>query len=246
MLIDPKRCIGCGSCVPYCPVGAIVETDQKTRKGKKIRKIDQDQCVECGVCLRAAVCPTDSISMPELAWPRVVRSLFSNPLTLHPTTKLEGRGTEEMKTNDVTGRFRRGMAGVGVEMGRPGVGATFRDIQTVCMALAKLGVEFEPQNPLSALIANKKTGELDPEVMGEKVLSAIIEFTVSNDGLKEALRVLKKVSSKIDTVFSLCLIGRADPDGTIPVGPMAREAGFTARPNTKTNVGLGRPRKEDA
>jgi NAD-dependent dihydropyrimidine dehydrogenase PreA subunit len=246
MVIDPKSCIGCGSCMPYCPVGAIVKTDQKTRKGKDIRMIDQDQCVECGVCLRAAVCPTDSIAMPELVWPRLVRSLFSNPLTLHPTTKLEGRGTEEMKTNDVTGRFRRGMAGVGVEMGRPGVGSSFRDIQTVCMALAKLGVEFEPQNPLSALIANKSTGELDPEVMGEKVLSAIIEFTVPNDGLKEALSVLNEVSSRIETVFSLCLISRVEPDGTIPVSPMVREGGFVPRPNTKTNVGLGRPRKEDA
>lgn len=246
MLIDPKSCIGCGTCVPYCPMGAIVKTDQNTRKGKEIRAVDQDRCVECGVCLRAAVCPTDSISMPQLAWPRLVRALFSDPLTLHPTTKLEGRGTEEMKTNDVTGRFKRGMAGVGVEMGRPGVGATFKDIQRVCMALAKLGVEFEPQNPLSELITNKKTGELDPEVMGEKVLSAIIEFSVSKDGLKEALRVLKDVSSRIDTVFSLCLISRVEPDGTIPVGPMAVEAGFVARPNTKTNVGLGRPRKEDA
>jgi NAD-dependent dihydropyrimidine dehydrogenase PreA subunit len=246
MLIDPKTCIGCGSCMPYCPVRAIVKTDQRTRKGKEIRGVDQERCVECGVCLRAAVCPTDSIAMPQLVWPRLIRALFSDPLTLHPTTKLEGRGTEEMKTNDVTGRFKRGMAGVGVEMGRPGVGATFEDIQTVCMALAKLGVEFEPQNPLSALIADKKTGELDPEVMGEKVLSAIIEFSVSNDGLKEALRVLKEVSSRIDTVFSLCLIGRVDPDGTIPVGPLAAEAGFAARLNTKTNVGLGRPRKEDA
>jgi Pyruvate/2-oxoacid:ferredoxin oxidoreductase delta subunit len=245
MLIDPKTCIGCGNCVPYCPVGAIVKTDQKTRKGKEIRAADQGRCVECGVCLRAAVCPTDSISMPQLVWPRLVRALFSDPLTLHPTTKLEGRGTEEMKTNDVTGRFKRGMAGVGVEMGRPGIGATFRDIQTVCMALAKLGAEFEPQNPLSALIADKKTGELDPEVMGEKVLSAIIEFSVSNDGLKDALRVLKEVSTRIDTVFSLCVIGRVDADGTIPVRPLAAEVGFVARANTKTNVGLGRPRKED-
>ena len=56
---------------------------------------------------------------------------------------------------------------------------------------------------------------------------------------------MKAVSSRIDTVFSLCLTSRVDPDGTIPVAAIARQAGFTPRVNTKTNVGLGRPLKED-
>ncbi|MCJ7596574.1 MAG: 4Fe-4S binding protein [Desulfobacterales bacterium] len=242
MKIDKVACIGCEACHPYCPVNAITSLD---REGEPVSEINQDECVECGACLRAEVCPTDAIQMPELDWPRSIRALFSNPLTQHPSTKLEGRGTEEMKTTDVTGRFRRGMAGVGVEMGRPGIGTTFRDLQTVCMALAKVGAEFEPENPVTSLIADKKTGEVNREILGEKALSAIIEFPVKNDRLAEALKALRDVSSQIDTVFSLCLISRVYPDGSVPVASTARQAGFILRPNTKTNVGLGRPLKEE-
>jgi NAD-dependent dihydropyrimidine dehydrogenase PreA subunit len=242
MKIDKETCIGCEACHAYCPMGAISTVPSQ---GAEVSEVNQDECVECGVCLRAKICPTDSILRPELQWPRLVRALFSDPLTQHPSTRLEGRGTEEMKTNDVTGRFPRGVAGIAVEMGRPGLGTTFRDIQTVSMALAEAGVHFEPENPLSALIVDKKVGSIDSEILNEKVLSAIIEFSVRDEELKEVLAVLKQVSGRIETVFSLCLIRRAESDGTFPVLPIALEAGFKARPNTKTNVGLGRPLKED-
>ena len=150
-----------------------------------------------------------------------------------------------MKTNDVTGRFRRGMAGIGVELGRPGVGTTFKDLQTVSMALARVGVEFEPNNPVSALMVDKKTGKINEEVLNETVLSAIIECKVEIARLKEVLETLKGVAPKIETVFSLDLISRVSADGTIPTVAIAHEAGFSPRPNTKTNVGLGRPLKEE-
>jgi Pyruvate/2-oxoacid:ferredoxin oxidoreductase delta subunit len=242
MKIDRDECIGCGACHPYCPVNAIVTIDGKEGQTSEIM---QEECVECGVCLRAEVCPTDAIVMPELDWPRSVRAMFSDPITQHPSTRLEGRGTEEMKTNDVTGRLKRGMAGLAVEMGRPGVGTSFRDIQTVCMVLAGVGVDFEHENPINRLIKDKRTGEINDDVLDEKALSAIIEFSVNNNRLEEALKALKRVSNRIETVFSLCLISRVYPDGSIPVEAIARVAGFSPRPNTKTNVGLGRPLKED-
>ena len=238
MLIEKETCIGCEDCQPYCPVQAI-----RTIEGQDLSEVDQDECVECGVCLRAEVCPTDAIYMPELEWPREVRAFFSNPLTMHPSTKLEGRGTEEMKTNDVTGRFRKGIAGIGIEMGRPGVGTSFRDLQTVAMALASVGVEFEPANPTTAIMADPATGKIKAEILDERVLSAIIEFTVDNHKLKDAFEALKDASAKIDSVFSLCLISLVDADGSIPTVAIAKQAGFELRPNTKTNVGLGRPLK---
>lgn len=242
MIIDKEACIGCESCQPYCPVSAIRTIDWEDGQ---IAEVNQDDCVECGVCLRAELCPTDAIRMPELEWPRIIRAMFSDPLTKHPSTKLEGRGTEEMKTNDVTGRFPRGTAGIAIEMGRPGIGTSFRDLETVCMSLARLGVAFEPENPVSAIITDKKTGKIDEEVLNEKALSAIIEFKIENDRLPEAFRVLKEVAPRINTVFSLCLINRPEPDGSVPIVAIAEEAGFSPRPNTKTNVGLGRPQKED-
>lgn len=244
MKIDKEKCTGCEACQPYCPVGAIKSIEWE---GKWVSEIDQDECVECGAChLRSGVCPADALFLPPLEWPRSLREQFSNPNVRHPSTAGQGRGTEEMKTNDVTGRYRQGMSGIGVEMGRPGIGTSFQDIQTVSMAVAKLGVEFEPQNPLTVVMADPKAGKFKQEVMGEKVLSAILEFRIGNDRLKEVLEALKEVSPRIETVFSLDLISRVNKDGSIPNASIAREAGFPPRPNTKTNIGLGRPlAKED-
>jgi ferredoxin len=237
MKIDQEKCTGCELCHPYCPVGAI-ETVEGS--GGPVSEINQAECVECGACRdRAAVCPTDAIYRPALDWPRNIRETFSNPNARHPSGS-KGRGTEEMKTNDVTNRYVRGVAGVALEMGRPGIGASFRDIQTVATALAGIGVEFEENNPVSALMVDRKTGLFRQDVLDEKVLSAILEFRVGNEALKDVLLCMKEVAGRIDTVFSLGLISRVEPDGSIPVAPIATDAGFFVRPNAKTNVGLGR------
>jgi len=242
MKINDLECNGCKLCQPYCPVGAI---KNPKGQGKAVSQIDQEECVECGACLRAAVCPKDALYMPELTWPRTLREAFSNPLVRHPSTGVPGRGTSEMKTNDRTGRFRRGEAGVAIEVGRPGVGATFRDIQVVSMELAKVEIEFELQNPVSALMVDRETGRLKEEVLDEKVLSAIVEFKVKNDRLESVLKAVKELATKVDTVFSVDLISRIYPDGNIPTVPIAKKMGFSPSPNTKTNLGLGRPLKED-
>jgi NAD-dependent dihydropyrimidine dehydrogenase PreA subunit len=104
MKIDSEKCIACLECVDFCPMDCIAEKDAAV-------SIDQDECVDCGVCLHAGVCPTDALYMPEEAkqYPRAIRAQFSDPGVWHPSTNQGGRGTEEMKTNDVTGRFRRGV-----------------------------------------------------------------------------------------------------------------------------------------
>jgi len=42
--IDSKKCNGCGTCIEYCPNGAISLID-----GKAV--INQKDCMECGICL---------------------------------------------------------------------------------------------------------------------------------------------------------------------------------------------------
>ena len=233
MLIDETLCIGCGQCVPYCPVKAISLDD--------VACIDMDECVECGNCLRMADCPVDAISRQELEWPRSVRSILSDPLTIAVESGISGRGTEEMKTNDVTGRFRRGEVGVGIEVGRPILGARFRDVEKVAMAVAGLGVEFEKINPTTSLMSDPKKGKFKEDILNEKVLSAILEFSVALPRLPELFEALKTVSREIDTVFSLCLITRLEKDGSIPAEKTMRELGIWCAPNGKNNVGLGRP-----
>lgn len=233
MLIDKDKCIGCGSCLAYCPMNAIVMDDASAR-------IEPDECVECGVCRRVAVCPVDAIEQQPLSWPRGVRAIYSDPLNIHQETGLAGRGTEEIKTNDVTGRFKRGFAGIALEIGRPGIGARLRDLEKLSMALARYGVEFEPKNPLSKLI-NPVTGELPPEIRNEKVLSAIIEFAVPESELIAVLDVIRTTGGTLDTVFCVDVACRAGAKELWPTLEVLRKAGTFVRPNAKINVGLGRP-----
>ena len=236
MKIDPDKCINCGECQPYCSVSAIRENIELDK-----REIMEDDCVECGICMRVNICSQDAIYQQELSFPRVVRQQFSNPGARHPS-KSGGRGTEEMKTNDVTNRFKEGFAGVCLEFGRPSVGARFRDIQVMTQRLASssLDLTFEQKNPTTALMIDRQKGLFDPAVLNEKVLSAIIEFVIPLEKLETALKVIKKTAPGLKTVFSLNVISCVYSDGSIPTANLAEQLGFTVRPNTKTNIGLGR------
>jgi ferredoxin len=205
----------------------------------RLAKIILERCVECGTCKRMLVCPTDAIKETRLVWPRSIRRFFSDPLSEHKETGIPGRGTEEMKTNDVTERFDYGEAGFSIELGRPSTGAALRDIEKVSTALAKLNVEFEPQNPLTYLMKNKETGELRDDIRNERVLSAIIEFKVPLELVEIVLGTLQKVTENIGTVFSVGVACRVSPDGSIPVATIIEKAGLRMYPNGKTNVGLG-------
>src|SRR3990170_1216277 len=147
-----ETCMGCGSCIPYCPMEAI-------SLGPHGAEIDQDECVECNACIRSEVCPTESLIQPELQWPRSVRRVFSDPAPQHGLTGIPGRGTEEMKTNDVTGRYRAGEAGFVLDIGRPGIGARLRDVEKIYKRLVTMGAHFEEQNPLTSLLKDKGEGE---------------------------------------------------------------------------------------
>jgi hypothetical protein len=233
MLIDEQSCSGCGECVPYCVVGAISLDD-----GDGIARVDLDGCVECSACVRAGVCATDSFYQQELEWPRVLRAQFSDPLGVHPKTGIPGRGTEEIKTNDVTDRVRPGYAGMAVELGRPSVGARLADVEKVAMALSRIGVEHEPKNPVTFLMTDTSTGKLQDEVLGEKVLSGIVEFIVPQSRVVEVLGALREVAPTLDTVFSVDLAVRYEPDGSAPIAKIVEEAGFPLSINGKTNVGM--------
>jgi ferredoxin len=235
-----------------------------------ISVVDQDKCVECSTCYRVLrdegygasfvrvvrrvlsalslqymaavdVCPTGALEPPELEYPRSLRAAFSDPTVVHAGTGVGGRGTEEIKTNDITGRLGRGEAGIVIELGRPGTGAHFRDVQTVAIALAHLGPDYEPFNPVTQLMEDTKTGKIKDEVLEEKVLSAIIEAKTKLERIPEYLSTLQSVQNEIDTVFSVGVASRCLPDGSVPHQRWVEDAGYTLSPNGKTNLGLGRP-----
>jgi hypothetical protein len=185
------------------------------------------------------ICPTDAIVPEELTWPRVVRRAFSDPQVPHESTGNHGRGTAEVKTNDVTNRVNEGEAGFVVEFGRPGIGARFRDIERVTRALAELGVEFESNNPVTSLMIDSKRGIIRPELANEKILSAIVEIKTRLAEVPTVLRKVKELSREVETVISVGVSTRCGGAGEEPLREILEREGYPTY-RGKTNLGLGR------
>lgn len=267
MRIDSWKCVACGNCIPVCPMGAIYIDPVAGRA-----RVNEDECVECFACYRGMskehlfppmvrairrvakafrfrfdpepdICPTDAIVPQELSWPRIVRRAFSDPQVPHESTGIHGRGTAEVKTNDVTNRVKEGEAGFVIEFGRPGVGARFRDIRKMTEALAAYGVEFEKHNPVTSLMTDPARGLIRDDILNEKVLSAIVEVKVGLEQVPEVLEVIHNISRELDTVVAVGVSTRCDADGHDPLAGFIEREGYPAY-RGKTNLGLGRATRQ--
>jgi ferredoxin len=264
MKINPNKCVACGNCTYVCPMGAIY-IDPNIKRAT----INRDECVECYACYNGLstehlnpplvrmirkifqigrvrfdpepdVCPTAAFEPDDLQWPRVIRRAFSDPRATHESTGVQGRGTEEVKTNDVTGRVQWGEVGFTIEFGRPGVGVWLRDIQKMTKALANANVAFEKKNPFTLLMTDVATGTLREDVLGEKVLSAIVEIKVKVERTEEIIALVHEVEKDIDTVIALGAGTRCDENGDENVlAPILERLGYKLE-RAKTNTGLGR------
>jgi ferredoxin len=264
MKINSSKCVACGNCTYVCPMGAIY-IDPVIKRAT----VDSAECVECYSCFNGMsqehlnptmvramrkvfqmmrlrfdpepdVCPTAAFEPDELSWPRVVRRAFSDPRVPHESTGVQGRGTEEVKTNDVSGRVKRGEVGFTIEFGRPGVGVWFHEIQKMTWALAKAGVAFEKKNPITSLMEDVPSGTLRPDILNEKILSAIVEIKVTLDRTEEIIHLVKEVESQVDTVIAIGVGARCDDNGEEDeVAPILQRLGYKLE-RAKTNIGLGR------
>ena len=92
------------------------------------------------------------------------------------------------------------------------------------------------------MIKDPQTGDLKDELLGERVLSAIIEMNVKKERLPEILGIIKEIIPQLDSVFTLDVVTLLEPGLTIPPDILAgiEEAGFNWRPNAKINLGLGK------
>jgi ferredoxin len=262
--INPDKCVACGNCTYVCPMGAIY-IDPTIRRAT----VNRDECVECYACFNGLsqehlnptlvrlmrkvlqairvrfdpepdVCPTAAFEPEELVWPRVVRRAFSDPRVPHESTGIEGRGTEEVKTNDVSGRVNVGEVGFTIELGRPGVGVWMREIQQMCQRLGAAGVSFEKRNPITSLMTDVGSGTLREDILGEKVMSAIVEIKVPVERTEEIVRLVWEVEKELDTVVALGVGTRCGADGEDHVlAPILERLGYKLE-RAKTNTGLGR------
>ncbi len=233
MYIDQDLCKKCLDCRPVCPMGAIMVKDKQVI-------IDYETCVECGVCRRMNFCQEGAIKQAEpIPYPRIVRAVFSDPTIRHESTGISGRGTEEMKTNDVTNNFVAGKIGFSIELGRPGVGAYLSDLEKVVKELKRKKVVFAKENPVMDLIVDQETGALRPEILGEKVLSAIAEFIIDEEGAIDFINGMKAFLNKeLDSVATMSVISRADSKGNCSFLEGLRTAGHDVYPNGKVNIGM--------
>jgi ferredoxin len=262
MKILKEKCVGCANCVPVCPVGAIFIGDDG------LSEINTETCVECHNCYRSLscehlppgltrtirkilksislrfqpdpdVCPTEAIAPDDLEWPRIVRRAFSDPMVTHESTGVHGRGTEEVKTNDVSNRIKEGDVGLVVEFGRPGIGAYFREVQDVTRILATSGATFESGNPVFQMMTNTQTGDIREDVLDEKVLSCIVELTMPLEDTGRLLAQVKEICKNVETVISIGLSTVCDEDGKDAIKDILLAEGFEIG-WAKVNLGLGR------
>jgi uncharacterized protein len=101
-LIDPKKCIGCGTCKEYCAHGAIAlierphEIPRPVEEAKKLVRIDPKLCVGCAACIHA--CPEGALGINfEIDLPR-----FMEGMVEYTVGTLKGKEKRSLFVNFLT------------------------------------------------------------------------------------------------------------------------------------------------
>jgi hypothetical protein len=107
-------------------------------------------------------------------------------------------------------------------------------------SLARLNITFEAKNPITHLMTDQTTGDLKPDIVNEKILSAIVEIKTPLQRVPEILEAVTQTAKRIDTVIAIGVSTRCEESGEEPVlSRLLEEHGYTYY-RAKTNLGLGR------
>ena len=251
-------------CIIYCPVQAIQsckEIDLVTIN--QYFCVECGVCRRSDICSSDAFIPlyTDSYHRPQsiiarfrrkirtvgfrfmpqllhLKNPRFIRQILSDPTVSFPLTGVYGRGTEEIKANDVTRRFKSGDVGFCIEVGRPGKSAALKEVESFTIPLAKLGVSFVKENPVTWLMSDKY-GHIRKRYRNERVLSAIIEFAVKESEIEKIINFIKQVNNKATTIFTVSVICKISANDEMATIKELDRLGMIVNVQSKINLGLG-------
>lgn len=240
--INQDKCTGCKQCLIFCSDGAISYNEGKCT-------VDQAVCTECYICLRHTICPNGAFEPTELnTYIKQFQHVISDPAESHGIKKgVSGRGAQEVKTIDVTGRIKRGELSISIDMGRPGLGVYLRDVEKVAIALVNSGVEIPPgeNSPLGVLMPDRTTGKLLPDCLDYHFHSLIMEGICATTQLPTVLKALQEIEDQIETVFAVGLVMHVDENCYNNALDCLDELGIPKPHRGKVNVGLGRPLAAD-
>ena len=100
-------------------------------------------------------------------------------------------------------------------------------------------MHFEKKNPVTNLMSDVATGAIREDLLGERVLSAIVEIKVRTEQVPEVMREVEAAAAESETIISVGAATRCGPEGEDDLGAMLEQHGYTAF-RGKTNLGLGR------
>jgi hypothetical protein len=84
------------------------------------------------------------------------------------------------------------------------------------------------------------TGTLREDILGEKLMSAIVEIKVPVERTEEIIRLVWDIEKQVNTVVTLGVGTRCDASGDeTVVAPILEKLGYQLQ-RAKTNTGLGR------
>jgi hypothetical protein len=204
-----------------------------------IFRVSREACVECGVCLDAAKCPSGALS--ETFGPEEeIKKLFGRLVTAQDK-KTSGRlGSRDLKTCDAKGGLPPDTVQTRLELGRPVGPPRLGQVGDFIASLG--GFPVRPQSSYLSLLVETANGPaLPPELKDLTVLTVCLEADLAPSRAGELVAEAKGAAEDLGLSLSVNLL--AQP-GLLPALASSLFGRQTMGPRVKANLGLAWPAHE--
>jgi|GEM_PF-5547614 len=233
-----SNCLGCGLCEPLCPQDAIHL--EETASGRKA-SIDNEKCLECGVCLDSGVCCHGAIE--ESTETRAeIRRLFGSMTPKIPGQKKHGRtGSWDVKTCDAGTPLPADTVIVRIELGRPEGGVCLAQAEELRQMLLRQGHREAPQKSYRRMLELVGPDGLCKEAGAIRVLSVCLEYCCDPLNVPDLLALAQEwarsrnISYRANALFPPVLLEE--------FREILDRSSHVSGPRCKLNLGLARHRE---